>query len=155
VVSSVLWSNYYQRTNKIFNLFKSLPIPCKSCFLFCCLACPLQDDRKEHFWMGKPGVNVSIVLGRSVSRQTTPHRLPLLPFDPAGDGTALTRGRCVLLWPRVCVCARAQNNYGATMQGEMIWFCSASHDAVNQSINNLTALQYQNAAFPCGRGLDV
>jgi hypothetical protein len=72
VVSSVLWSNYYQRTNKIFNLFKSLPIPCKSCFLCCCLGCPLMDDRKEHFWMGKPGVNVAIILGRQV-RQTPPY----------------------------------------------------------------------------------
>jgi hypothetical protein len=109
VVSSVLWSNYYQRTNKIFNLFKSLPIPCKSCFLVCCLACPLQDDRKEHFWMGKPGVNVSIVLGRSVSRQPTPHRPPSFPsFRPRCRRTALTRRRCVLLWPRGRAWVRAE-----------------------------------------------
>jgi hypothetical protein len=41
------------------------------------------------------------------------------------------------------------------MKGEMIWFCSDSHDAVTESINNLTALQYQNAAAPAVRDIDV
>ena len=40
-----------------------------------------------------------------------------------------------------------QKRYGATMQGNMIWFCSDSHDAVMESINNLNVLQYQNGQY--------
>jgi hypothetical protein len=37
-----------------------------------------------------------------------------------------------------------QKRYGATMVGSMIWYCNNSHDAISESINNLSMLQYQN-----------
>jgi len=66
VIHGVFWSNFYQRTNKVFKFFKML-CPCCRCCLLCCLFCPLSEDKTAHFWMGQPGVQVRILAGRTTT----------------------------------------------------------------------------------------
>ena len=79
-VHSVLWTNYYQKVNKVYRIASALPFInwCRCC----CAMCPLSEDSGEHFWMGAPGVNVSIVLGKQV-RTRVVCRVTPVPTRPA------------------------------------------------------------------------
>lgn len=60
-IRSVFWSNFYHRSNKIMAIASK--IPCIKNCACCCAVCPFLEDHTPHFWMGKPGMSLRLLLG--------------------------------------------------------------------------------------------
>jgi len=62
-IRGVYWSNFYHKTNGKAKMFMKIPIVGK-CIGLAMMMRGLQDDKTDHWWLGRPGTQLHIIAGR-------------------------------------------------------------------------------------------